>query len=726
MRAFPLLLALGWVLGVTSQEVIVPSVLTEEPVTDTYHGITVEDPYRYVENLDDPKVASWMREHTNYARAQLDAIPGRKSVLNKMYEFDKRLESRVTTVRITDNGHYFYLKFRPEDNNGKLYHRKGYNGEEKLIFDPETYSPGTAHNYVVSNIVPDSKGEKVMVLVSADGSENADLIVLDRDGRRHADPISNCSTWGSSWMPGDQSFTYLRYNSADIKDVNRQLNMKVFLHEFGKPDDNDKVVLSSTASPQLEIKPEEIPILRYDRTTDYYYALPVTVENRIRAYIAPAKGKTIPLKWQQICNLEDEVTWFEMNREYIYLMSIKDAPHSKILRIPLNNPTMDNAETVVPNHEKEVIRDMVVTTKGIYYNTMENGVKARAYFIPEGSSSPQQLDLPIAAGSIYLSHIDAGSPDVYMTITGWTSPAKRYQYHPEHNTFEFRPLSTVAEYPELDKLDVKEISFKSHDGTEVPLSIIHKKGLELNGRQPTILYGYGSYGAAFTPGFSPVLLNFAVHDGVFAIAHVRGGGELGDSWHRAGQKTKKHNTWKDAIAAAEYLIDRQYASKETLGIWGGSAGGILVGRAMTDRPDLFAYAIPEVGAMNTVRMEETPNGPVNAPEFGTVKDEEEFKGLLEMDSYLHLEDGVEYPATLVTAGINDPRVVAWEPAKFAARLQKAQKGDNPVLFYTDFEAGHGIGDSKSKSFNSFADIFAFALWQGGHPDFQPREKLKAE
>jgi prolyl oligopeptidase len=203
-----------------------------------------------------------------------------------------------------------------------------------------------------------------------------------------------------------------------------------------------------------------------------------------------------------------------------------------------------------------------------------------------------------------------------------------------------------------------------------------------------------------------------------AIAHVRGGGELGDEWHKAGQKTTKPNTWKDLIACTEYLINEKYTSPKNVAIYSASAGGILVGRAMTERPDLFAAVVPAVGCMNTLRGENSPNGPVNVPEFGTSADSVECMALIEMDSYLHLQDGEEYPATLVTAGMNDPRVIAWQPAKFAARLQAANASEAPVLFLPDYDAGHGMGDTKSKHFESLSDVLSFALWQTGAEGFQ--------
>ena len=643
--------------------------------------------------------------------------------MNTFYEFDSRTSSRVTNVQITENHQYFYLKFRPEDDNGKLYYRNGFTGEESLIFDPNNYKPENDVNYVISSFFPDMNGDKLVLLLSPNGSENAELLVIDKNGKQLGESIDRCATFLASWLPGNNSFIYLRFNSADLKDVNRQLNTKDYLHTVGSPESSDVVYFSNETQPELGITPEEIPLAYYDEPSDRVFGLLSTVDNSIKLYLAQPGLKGVPKSWRTITRPEDKIQNFQVNGRDIYYLSFKDAPNFKIIKTPLSDPDISKAATVVAESTSEFIRDFSLTSDGLYYTTIRNGVEANAYFLPEGSSIPIRLELPFSAGNIGLSTISAKAPEIWMNMTGWTSPSKRFLYHPDTNTFEHQQLSTIAEYPELDDLEVQEVTVPSYDGVEIPVSIVYKKGLKMDGSNPTLIYGYGAYGISITPFFSPIILNYVINDGIFVVPHVRGGGEMGDSWHRAGQKLKKPNTWKDAIATAEYLIKNNYTSPDHLGIWGGSAGGIFVGRSITERPDLFAVAIPQVGAMNPVRMEETPNGPVNAPEFGTVKDPEEFKGLMEMDSYLHLKKGTDYPATLITAGMNDPRVIAWQPAKFAARMQADNESDHPILFWTDFEAGHGIGNSKSKSFENFADTFSFALWQTGHPDFQPAQKM---
>ena len=260
---------------------------------------------------------------------------------------------------------------------------------------------------------------------------------------------------------------------------------------------------------------------------------------------------------------------------------------------------------------------------------------------------------------------------------------------------------------------------KARDGTLVPLSIVHKKGIKLDGTNPTILYGYGAYGISMTPFYRPTFLPWFNRGGVLAVAHVRGGGEYGEDWHKAGYKLTKANTWNDAITCAEWLVAHKYTSSPKLAIMGGSAGGIFVGRSITERPDLFGAAIDEVPVSDLVRMEFSSNGVPNIPEFGTVKEADGFKGLLEMSSYHHVKDGVKYPAVLLLTGFNDPRVDSWQAGKMAARLQAANASDKPILLRIDFDAGHGFGSTKKSQYEERADLLAFLLWQFGVKGFQP-------
>jgi prolyl oligopeptidase len=258
------------------------------------------------------------------------------------------------------------------------------------------------------------------------------------------------------------------------------------------------------------------------------------------------------------------------------------------------------------------------------------------------------------------------------------------------------------------------------DGTQIPLSIVYKKGTRLDGSNPTALIGYGAYGDVWKPGFSRRNSEWIERGGILAVAHVRGGGEFGEAWHLAGQKLTKPNTWRDFIACAQYLIDHKYTSTPRLGIWSQSAGGVLIGRSVTERPDLFAAAVDGVPVSDAVRFETGEGGPVNTHEFGSVATEDGFKGLYEMSAYAHVKQGTDFPAIMVTAGANDPRVDPWQGAKMAARLEAANAGAKPILFRVNYDAGHGLTDTVSQQVSDWTDIFTFFLWQFGDKDFQPQ------
>ncbi len=309
--------------------------------------------------------------------------------------------------------------------------------------------------------------------------------------------------------------------------------------------------------------------------------------------------------------------------------------------------------------------------------------------------------------------------EILLINTGWNIPSQFSTFDLDTEKMTKNPFEIIYNMPFLKNIVVKEIEVKSHDGAMVPVSIIYDKTkAKLDGSDIGYMFGYGSYGTSLTPSFRFQVFPMVTNGVVIAVAHVRGGGEKGNDWHLGGKKTTKPNTWKDFNACAEYLIQNKYVSNKKLAISGGSAGGILIGRAVTERPDLYRVAIPMVGMMNTMRAEFDPNGPANIAEFGTVKDETEFKALLEMDAYHHIKKGKKYPALLVTTGFNDPRVASYNPAKFAAKMQNENGSGNPVFLDVNYDAGHFGGSTQDEFFKEEARNMAFIFWQCGHPDFQ--------
>lgn len=705
--------------AVTAQELVKPEPLPQKIVTNTYYDVTLDDPYQYLENLDDATVLAWMKDNASYATSILDNISGKQAMFNKIKELIERQAASISSLRITDDGTYYYLKRVPGEEISKMYKRNGYKGDETLFFDPTQYNKEEGVTYTISSITPNIKGDKIAVSVAANGSENPELLIFKSSGEQYDEILQLAD--GVSWHASGDSFFYIKLNSADIKDVNRQIYTSNYVHKVGTDQSMDKAYFSKENYKPLNIFESEFPYIMYSKRANKNILFAGSVDKNSKMYIEDEVGSQ---DWKPVISRENKVTAMDLNASDVYYLTYNDAPNYKILKAPIENPKYSNAEVVVSESRTETISDFVLTKDGLYYATVENGVQAKVYFLAYGEVNSKKLELPFTAGRADLSVRDSDFSEIWINISGWTSPDKRYLYDPKGNTFNYQPLSTPVEYPELENLVAKEVMVKSHDGVMVPVSIIHNKGLKMNGGNPAVIYSYGSYGISTEPFFSPITLAYTMYNGVLVVPHVRGGGELGDAWHKAGQKLNKPNTWKDGIATAEYLIEQGYTNADKLAIFGGSAGGIFVGRAITERPDLFAAAAPMVGAMNTVRMEETPNGPVNAPEFGTVSDPEEFKGLLEMDSYHHLVPGTDYPAMLITAGMNDPRVIAWQPSKFAAKMQHDNKGDSPILFYTNFDGGHGGRTTLTQTINDFSNIFSFFYWQAGHPDFVLNEKVK--
>jgi prolyl oligopeptidase len=353
----------------------------------------------------------------------------------------------------------------------------------------------------------------------------------------------------------------------------------------------------------------------------------------------------------------------------------------------------------------------------LYVQELDGGI-GRVVRVPFAGGQPDPVSLPFE-GAIAEMFVDPREPGTWVMTESWVRPPVYLRAGAGIKTTDLQLIpKPTFDYSDLESVEVKA---PAADGTMIPLSIVYKKGLQKDGARPTYLQGYGSYGITLDPGFAPRYFPWLERGGVFAIAHIRGGGEYGEDWHNAGRKLTKQNTIGDFIACAEYLVKNKYTSPAHLAGEGGSAGGITVGGALTQRPDLFAAILDDVGMSNALRAELQTNGPANIPEFGTFKTEEGFKGLYAMDAYVHVKDGTHFPAVMLTTGINDPRVDSWEVAKMTARLQAANAGGKPILLRVDYDAGHGFGSGRAQRDQLLSDEQAFALWQFGDAEFQPKK-----
>jgi prolyl oligopeptidase len=438
----------------------------------------------------------------------------------------------------------------------------------------------------------------------------------------------------------------------------------------------------------------------------------------MKFYYAPiAQLQSGNIQWKPLSTIDDKlVRSADMDGDNMYAITYNGAKNYKLITTDLKKPNWTTAKIIGPEKGTQTLESFT-RSKDFLLLTYSDGINNQVYKYNTKDNSSTEVKLPFT-GLVNISCMDTKTNDFFISITSWNKPFTEFLFNANTNTFSASPFNKPAVYPDSYKnLVVEEVEVKGHDGVMIPLSIIYKKGLKKDGSNVCLMDAYGAYGISMSPYFNVRLNSLAVKGVVVAIPHVRGGSEKGQDWYKAGYKTTKPNTWKDFISCGEYLVAKGYTSSSKLAGTGTSAGGILITRVITERPDLFAAAICNVGVANAMRAEFSSNGPVNIPEFGTVKDETECKALYEMDGMQHVKTGVKYPAVICIAGWNDPRVVAWQPGKFAAAVQNASTSGKPVLMKVNYDNGHFTED-KEVTFANFADQYAFALWQCGHPDFQ--------
>jgi len=684
--------------------------------SDTYFGKTYSDPYRWLENMKDKDVAGWFKAQAELTDGLLAKIPGRDALAQEWMELDKLKPAAYASITY-ENGRVFYKKTLGGENVGKLFFREGWDGQEKLLFDPGTYKPGVTST--IGSFTPSWDGKHVALGLTAGGAEYSEIRVLDVD-RGTLLPESIYPSYGAGgWTKDGQSFFYDAGKVTDIKSLEIEQNRKTKLHKLGTDIATDIDFFSDESYPDLGITAKEFPSASIDETyPDYITGFVGTVQREMRIYYAPVSEiKRKKIKWNVLCKPSEElVRGIEFHGDYVYAITHAGAPKYKIVRTRVKHPDWEHAETVVPEGPDSI--QSITKSKSYLIIVYSNGVVDRVVKYDLETGKTTEVPLP-KSGTVVAQCLDWRTDSCLVKITSWTSPVTIYDFDAQKETFAKSMFNTDVSYPGFDDLVSEEVEVPGYDGTMVPLSIIYKKGIPMDGSSSCILEGYGAYGYSYSPIFS-IRHSVATRGVVLAFAHVRGGSEKGEGWYKAGYKTTKPNTWKDFISCAEYLVKKGYTSPQKLGGTGTSAGGILISRAITERPDLFAAAICNVGCANAMRLEFTPNGPVNAPEFGTVKDPVECAALFEMDGMQHVQKGVQYPAVMGVGGWNDPRVTAWQPGKFVAALQQDSTSGKPVLMKVNYDNGH-FTEEKLVTFKNFAGQDAFLLWQTGHKDFQPEK-----
>jgi prolyl oligopeptidase len=702
----------------------------EEPVqapikeiTDTLFGEKIKDPYRYMENLNDTTVIKWFKIQEDYSNKVIENITGYKKLEKIINNLEKGSPYTISKYKVTKNDFYFYLKKTNDKNFSNLYYRECLLGKEKIIFNPKTYNPN--ENYLINYIQPSWDGSKIAISLTKKDKEFSKIIVFDISLNRVLKGFTNNSfpngLSGVDWLSDNSGFLYTYIPIVDSKAKGYLYNSKAVLYKIGKTPGDLIDVFSKENNPRINFNEEDFPLVYFTSQENNFILGEVAGVSKYRDtyYMKSEELTKNKINWILLFSKQEQIKQFIVNGNELIYRTSKNATNYKICKTSLLNPNFKNPSVLIDEDPISVITDFELTKQGLFYVKTKNGVDAKLYHLK--NSKIKHIPIPKASGRINISSKGSEFDNPWIEIEGWISKKERYLYDVENNLFKKENLNSVTEVSKLDNVVVKEVEVISHDGTKVPLSIIHKKNIKLNGNNRLFITGYGAYGYSEKPSLNDYLLNWINVGGIYAVAHVRGGGEKGNAWHKGGFKTTKPNTWKDFISCTEYLIENKYSSPKRIAVWSASAGGILIGRSITERPDLFAAGIIRVGKINTLRSEFGPNGKNNIKEYGTVKDSVEFKALLEMDAYHHVKKGENYPAIYLTAGINDARVPAWQPAKFAARLQSVNVSNNPILLSVDFEGGHGHDSSSEKNNKELSKILSFALWQTGHPDYQPKK-----
>jgi prolyl oligopeptidase len=712
--------ALGGALLAAAAVPPAPAPPATRPVTEMHFGVTVSDPYRYFENPKDPGLAAYFKAQSTYTRTVLDALPGRAALAKRIAELDNAAESVGSVEPV--GGTYFFEKRPAGANTTRLYARAIAGGSERLVFDPDRFARSAKEHYSIDYYSPSPDARYVAIGVSEGGSEETVLHIVDRrTGKLLPDVIARALYTGPSWREDGRSFFYFRTPKARPNQPQSEKDTKgvARLHVLGRDPDRDPAVFGYHVDPRIPFAPEDATIVSVSpRSRWAVAAIAHGVQNEVALYVAPVASVAGPhVPWRKITDYADDVTTGVAVGDMLYLSTHKNAPRHRIVVLDMKTGTLAGARVAVPESTR-VIEDVDLAGDGIYLRDLEAGISKVRRLAVDSIGRPGaivEVELPFA-GAVDAIANDPMVPGITFGIQSWTESPRYYR---TGSNIALTDTGLRARSPvDYSAITSQEVLATSADGTKVPLSIVMRKDAQLDGMRPAWLDGYGAYGIVIRPSFSPVRLAWLERGAIYAECHPRGGGEYGEDWHFGAHIATKQRTIDDFIGCARYLIDNHYTSPAKLAGSGTSAGGVTIGNAIVQHPELWAAALDVVGDTNAVRDEFAEGGPANIPEFGTVANKAGWDALYATDAYLHVKDGTAYPAVLAVTGANDPRVAPWIVGKFAARLQAATTSGKPVLLRVDYDAGHGFLNSSRAQAQALAtDEYSFLLWQLGDPAF---------
>jgi prolyl oligopeptidase len=674
-----------------------PPPTPKKPVTSTFFGVKVTEDYRWLENWADPAVRAWSDAQNTCAKKYLDTLPYRAEIQGRLEDLLGGASPSYFDLREV-HGVLFAMKRQPPKQQPLLVTLKSLDDPAaKPVVDPNTIDPRgiTAIDWYVPS--PDAK--LVAVSLSVGGSEDGTVHVYDAaTGKEIYEPIPRVNEGtaggGLAWNKDGTGFYYTRYpRGKERPPQDLDFYQEVYFHKLGTPTEKDVYAVGKgwPRIAETTLKSSE----------DGRYIL-ATVANgdggQFAFYLLGPSGG-----WKQVAAFADKITAAEFGpKDTLYLLSLKGSPMGKVLRLSCAEPLLTHAKLVVPESKAAVVESFTPVGDRLFVNEMVGGPSTIRVYNLEGKALGEVAVPPVSA----VGEMLAVGGDLCFRDESYVTPPAWYRYAPATGKVTETALreTSPADYSDTEVIRTEAVS---KDGTRVPLTILMRKGTQLNGQNPTLLTGYGGFGISMTPRFSPLTRLWIEQGGVWAEGSMRGGGEFGEAWHQAGMLTKKQNVFDDFAACAEALIAKKYTNPQKLAIEGGSNGGLLMGAELTQHPGLFKAVVSFVGIYDMLRVELSPNGSFNVTEFGTVKNEADFKALYAYSPYYRVKDGTAYPACLFLTGANDPRVDPMQSRKMVARLQAANAAKTPILLRTSSKSGHGIDLSLSQRIGQETDVYAF-------------------
>ncbi|HEU4775392.1 MAG TPA: prolyl oligopeptidase family serine peptidase [Telluria sp.] len=653
------------------------------PVSETYQGVSVDDPYRGLENTGSAAVQQWAADQGGYTRATLDALPGRAALAERIDVLSAKASDRVYAINRIGHTIYF-MKKRPGEAQGKLYVRSG-RAAERILFDPDTMKAATGQPHVINNYAVSPDGKYVAMVLSVADAELGAIHVLDSaTGTMIGAPVPRI--WGElrpTWLPDSAHFIYTR--SGDPARAYGKNQMVV--RRVGSDGRDDQPLLGYDIDSGIKTRENDWPFVSVSKQSPYaVLMLAEGVGGLLRIYVQRREQLGKPgAAWRELFGEAAKVRRITHSGKWLYGRTFDGAQRYRILRWDLSQPAAAPVEAVP--QKSGAIEDIGAGSDGLYY-VVRSGAISDLYALRHGAGAAQarKVVLPLQ-GSVYIEDSDPVLPGVIFSLEPWTAPLDLMMTRMGQKGAVSAGLIAAKGQPYEDVVAI-ETTCTARDGARVPISILMKKSVKRDGSNPTFMEGYAGYGATITAEFSPTWAAWLERGGILALANPRGSGAYGEQWYQAGRGPTKPNTWHDMIDCAEMLIKERYTSPAKLAVRGVSMGGVAAGRAMTERPDLFATAILQVGLLDTLRMiVASQNGPNHLIEMGDVASEAGVRQLLAMSSYHNVKSGTAYPATMVITGLNDNRVDPWMSFKMAARLQEASSSGKPALLRVDGRRG---------------------------------------